>query len=423
MTDHPDFEGFVLDGLRRIPRLRVPNRLPAVPAAGGPTSSGAPRSSSATSPGASGWPGSALPRRCAGPTPSRCPTTAPTTRRRCGTGSPRWRRRTSRSSATPRGVTSRGGLATRNLEGCLVALAASRASRSPCSSCSPGARARRRRAGTGRADVPPALRPSRRGAGRAQHRPDHLGRPDRRRAEVDAADPAAPRRRGGHLREHDRAAPRLLPRPGANPQRPVCPEQRRTDHSPPWGGHEGFDPTRRCRSGSRRPATRWASSASTCTATTRATGSSPGGTGGVPWWACFSTTARSSSTRTGSWCSSASRLPHGRGRPQSRELVAELGGGDKPFFLWSSFIAPHGTCQGDSEADVRTVARRRPARRDPRRLRLPSLDSPSFNERYVGDKPGRRTPRSRRAPSSGSSPSGSGTWPPWTRGSPGSCRS
>jgi N-acetylglucosamine-6-sulfatase len=73
---------------------------------------------------------------------------------------------------------------------------------------------------------------------------------------------------------------------------------------------------------------------------------------------------------------------------QSRELVSELGGGDKPFFLWSSFIAPHGTCQGSSEADCSgpppAADRHADILGD---VRLPSLDSPSFNERDVSDKP------------------------------------
>lgn len=73
---------------------------------------------------------------------------------------------------------------------------------------------------------------------------------------------------------------------------------------------------------------------------------------------------------------------------QSRELVAELSGADEPFFLWSSFIAPHGTCQGSSEADCSgppPAADRHAGIRSA--ARLPSLDSPSFNEEDVRDKP------------------------------------
>lgn len=73
---------------------------------------------------------------------------------------------------------------------------------------------------------------------------------------------------------------------------------------------------------------------------------------------------------------------------QSRQLVRDLHAGDRPFFLWSSFLAPHGTCRGSSE---RTCSGPPPAADRHADIlgdvRLPVLDSPSFNERDVSDKP------------------------------------
>ncbi len=69
---------------------------------------------------------------------------------------------------------------------------------------------------------------------------------------------------------------------------------------------------------------------------------------------------------------------------QSRELVRDLGAGDEPFFLWSSFLAPHGTCQGNPQPDCSgpppAADRHADILAD---VRLPALDSPSFNERVV----------------------------------------
>lgn len=73
---------------------------------------------------------------------------------------------------------------------------------------------------------------------------------------------------------------------------------------------------------------------------------------------------------------------------QSRELVDGLAAGDRPFFLWSSFIAPHGTCRTNDERTCSGPPP--PADRHADILgdvRLPSLDVPSFNERDVSDKP------------------------------------
>ncbi|KRF02914.1 hypothetical protein ASG88_06020 [Nocardioides sp. Soil777] len=67
---------------------------------------------------------------------------------------------------------------------------------------------------------------------------------------------------------------------------------------------------------------------------------------------------------------------------QSRELVRDLGAGDRPFFLWSSFLAPHGTCQGNPQPDCSgpppAADRHADILGD---VRLPALDSPSFNKR------------------------------------------
>ncbi|GAB6987116.1 hypothetical protein JCM10369A_36410 [Nocardioides pyridinolyticus] len=73
---------------------------------------------------------------------------------------------------------------------------------------------------------------------------------------------------------------------------------------------------------------------------------------------------------------------------QAKDLVGDLSAGDPPSFLWSSFIAPHGTCDGGSSRTC--SAPPPPADRHADILEdvaLPSLDSPSFNERDVSDKP------------------------------------
>lgn len=79
---------------------------------------------------------------------------------------------------------------------------------------------------------------------------------------------------------------------------------------------------------------------------------------------------------------------------QSRELVRDLGAGDRPFFLWSSFLAPHGTCQGNPQPDCSgpppAADRHADILGD---VRLPALDSPSFNTRGAWAKArGRSTP-------------------------------
>ncbi len=71
------------------------------------------------------------------------------------------------------------------------------------------------------------------------------------------------------------------------------------------------------------------------------------------------------------------------------DLVGEYAGKDKPFFLWSSYVAPHGQCTDNLPLDV-CAAPPTPALRHAELYpgsRLPSLDKPSFNEQDVSDKP------------------------------------
>jgi N-acetylglucosamine-6-sulfatase len=72
---------------------------------------------------------------------------------------------------------------------------------------------------------------------------------------------------------------------------------------------------------------------------------------------------------------------------QSSALVTDFSAQREPFFLWSSFTAPHGTCQGNTEADCSgpppAADRHADLFAD---VALPSLDSPSFNETDVSDK-------------------------------------
>ena len=73
---------------------------------------------------------------------------------------------------------------------------------------------------------------------------------------------------------------------------------------------------------------------------------------------------------------------------QSADLVADFSSASEPFFLWSSFIAPHGTCQGNTEIDCSgpppAADRQAGILGD---VALPSLTSRSFNEKDVSDKP------------------------------------
>ncbi len=73
---------------------------------------------------------------------------------------------------------------------------------------------------------------------------------------------------------------------------------------------------------------------------------------------------------------------------QSTGSIEELASAEQPFFLWTSFYAPHGICAIAGEVGCSTpprVASRHVGRY--RNVRAPALDSPSFNERDVSDKP------------------------------------
>ena len=75
---------------------------------------------------------------------------------------------------------------------------------------------------------------------------------------------------------------------------------------------------------------------------------------------------------------------------RSRELIGELTAGDRPFFLWTSFVAPHGVCRLAQEAggcDHPPIPAPR-YRGVARGLQALTRVLPSFNERFIGDKPG-----------------------------------
>jgi arylsulfatase A-like enzyme len=67
-------------------------------------------------------------------------------------------------------------------------------------------------------------------------------------------------------------------------------------------------------------------------------------------------------------------------------LIHDWSGTDRPFFIWSSYYAPHGVC-GDNESCSHPPV---PAHRyasDYSGVRSPSRSKPSFNEADVSDKP------------------------------------
>lgn len=72
---------------------------------------------------------------------------------------------------------------------------------------------------------------------------------------------------------------------------------------------------------------------------------------------------------------------------QAADMVTGFSRTPEPFFVWSSFIAPHGTCQGNPEPDCSgpppAADRHAGLLGD---VELPSLRSPAFNERDVSDK-------------------------------------
>lgn len=76
-------------------------------------------------------------------------------------------------------------------------------------------------------------------------------------------------------------------------------------------------------------------------------------------------------------------------RRQSSAMIDDFAAGDRPFFLWSSYVAPHGSCAPGGLPNCSGPPPAGPDHPDDHSdVRLPSLDSPSFNERDMSDKPG-----------------------------------
>jgi len=73
---------------------------------------------------------------------------------------------------------------------------------------------------------------------------------------------------------------------------------------------------------------------------------------------------------------------------RSAEEIRTLAQKDEPFFLWTSFYAPHGVCSPKQEIGCKTPPPVEPQfARAFRHVRAPFLDKPSFNEDDVSDKP------------------------------------
>jgi|SoiMethySBSTD1v2_1073268.scaffolds.fasta_scaffold184084_2 N-acetylglucosamine-6-sulfatase len=73
---------------------------------------------------------------------------------------------------------------------------------------------------------------------------------------------------------------------------------------------------------------------------------------------------------------------------RTTDKIAALAADDQPFFLWSSFYAPHGICSATHEIGCSTPPPVAPAFADSfKGVRPPFLDKPSFNESDVSDKP------------------------------------
>jgi N-acetylglucosamine-6-sulfatase len=72
----------------------------------------------------------------------------------------------------------------------------------------------------------------------------------------------------------------------------------------------------------------------------------------------------------------------------SADFIRTSAAEDRPFFLWASYVAPHGTCLGDTEGNCAVPPV--PATRDADRyasVRAPFANSPGVHERGLGDKP------------------------------------
>lgn len=73
---------------------------------------------------------------------------------------------------------------------------------------------------------------------------------------------------------------------------------------------------------------------------------------------------------------------------QSREMVEDFSRAGKPFFIWSSYIAPHGSCETTEEKNCSGPPISEPKYEDAfDDVALPSLQSESFNEADLSDKP------------------------------------
>lgn len=74
-------------------------------------------------------------------------------------------------------------------------------------------------------------------------------------------------------------------------------------------------------------------------------------------------------------------------RDQTLALIDAWSAEDRPFFIWSSYVAPHGGCTEEKrDCSAPPVPPERYADAYPGSV-LPSLRKPSFNERAMGDKP------------------------------------
>jgi N-acetylglucosamine-6-sulfatase len=73
---------------------------------------------------------------------------------------------------------------------------------------------------------------------------------------------------------------------------------------------------------------------------------------------------------------------------RTTDEIERLAADDRPFFLWSSYYAPHGLCSASNELGCSTPPDVAPRfAKDYTGVRGPFLDSPSFNESDVSDKP------------------------------------
>lgn len=160
-------------------------------------------------------------------------------------------------------------------------------------------------------------------------------------------------------------------------------------NSPPWGGHEGFDPATALPVWLQQAGYRTGFIGKYMHGYDEADGIEPG-------WDQWKPIVGTLSDYT-------SFLQYDNGRlvqfaetdyytdvvgQQAAALVSDFSSAGEPFFLWSSFIAPHGTCQGNSEADCSgpppAAARHAGILGD---VALPSLTARSFNEEDLSDKP------------------------------------